>query len=237
MNEINFYGPIILISIIVGLLFIYINAKEIKFKKEEFFYLILYIFIGIIVGAKYYEYFTNIEKYETFDFLSIGLSSYGAIIGIIIMLYIYSKQFKKDIISILYIVIPSLPLIYGLSKIACFISGCCYGIQYNGIFNIVYNNSHSAPSGVHLFPVQIIETIVFVLIFIFFHLNKNRKDKNKYIGYIFITCGIFKFLLDFLRYTHTYQTISSNQITSIMFIIIGFVFTIKKKNYTLKSQK
>ena len=166
--DFNFYGFFIILSLIIGLIFICVNAKELKFTKEDIIFLVVYLLVGMIVGAKYYDYFVNIDNYKSFNFFALGLSSYGAVIGFIIMLFIYSKQFKKDFITMLKLIIPSLPLIYGLSKIACFISGCCYGIEYDGIFSVTYNYSSSAPNGISLFPIQIVETVVFLLIFIFF---------------------------------------------------------------------
>ena len=60
-----------------------------------------------------------------------------------------------------------LPLLYAVGKIGCFIAGCCYGIEYYGIGNVVYNYvPKSEIIGLHLFPIQIVESIVFFLIFI-----------------------------------------------------------------------
>lgn len=225
--EFNLYGFIIIISMLIGLIVIYFNVKKLNYLKEDIFFLIVYLLIGMIVGAKYFDYIINIERYKTFNFMSIGLSSYGAVIGVIVMLVIYSKQFKKSFLTILTSIIPSLPLIYGLSKIACFISGCCYGIEYDGLFSIVYYHSHSAPNGVGLFPVQLVESIIFILIFMLF--NFKVKINDKYTGYMFIVCGFFKFILDFFRHTHMHQMISTNQIVSLLFIIIGIIYIYLKK--------
>ncbi len=227
--DFNFYGFFIILSLIIGLIFICVNAKELKFTKEDIIFLVVYLLVGMIVGAKYYDYFVNIDNYKSFNFFALGLSSYGAVIGFIIMLFIYSKQFKKDFITMLKLIIPSLPLIYGLSKIACFISGCCYGIEYDGIFSVTYNYSSSAPNGISLFPIQIVETVVFLLIFIFFYIKRNKIEDKKYIGYMFIVCGFFKFILDFLRHVHVSEIISTNQVFSLVFIVIGIIFIFYKK--------
>ena len=91
--------------------------------------------------------------------------------------------------------ILSLPLVYGLTKIACFIAGCCGGIPYEGIFKVKYVDALN----IWQFPIQITESIIFLLIFIVCHFFK----KNNNINYIAMTLVyIFKFLLDFLRYDH-----------------------------------
>lgn len=228
--DFSLYATAIITSIMLGLIFMYFNSRKQNLSKEYLFYLIIYILVGIIVGAKYFDYFANINKYKTFKFLSLGLSSYGAVIGITIMIFIYSKQFKKDFYTILSLIMQSVPLIYGISKIGCFLAGCCYGIEYNGPLNVVYKYSNSAPKGIKLFPIQIIEAIVFIIIFIIFYKKRKNTNKKKSVGELFIVCGTAKFLLDFFRHTHMYQLISINQITSILFIGIGLYFMLPKRN-------
>ena len=84
--------------------------------------------------------------------------------------------------------ILSLPLVYGLSKVACAVAGCCGGIPYEGLFKVKYISVQN----IWQFPVQITETIVFIIIFIFCQKNKDKKN----IEYITLSlCAIFKFLL------------------------------------------
>lgn len=226
-TNIPLYGIFILLAIICGLIVIFIDVKNLNFKKEEIIGLLLYVFLGAIFGAKYFVFLTNYSKYNgIFDFWKIGLSSYGAVIGVFIMLFLFSKQFKKKFNELLYALLPSIPLMYGIGKIGCFLAGCCHGIKYNGPFHIVYNYSYSAPKGVSLFPVQLVEALMFLTIFfIVFNKVKAERYNNKIIGLTFIICSISKFLLDYLRISHIGKIISINQIISLIFIAIGlFIF-------------
>ena len=36
--------------------------------------------------------------------------------------------------------IISLPLIYSISKLACFFAGCCFGLPYDGLFSVTYTS-------------------------------------------------------------------------------------------------
>ena len=118
--------------------------------------------------------------------------------------------------------ICSIPLIYSIGKIACFLTGCCYGIEYNGPFSIRYLYSQSNINGVSLFPIQLLESIVFFIIFIIsFNIVIRGKVNNKNIGILTIMIFLCKFLLDFLRFTHMENLISFNQIMCIPFILFG----------------
>lgn len=225
-TTIPIYAICIILSLIVGLIGIYINLKKSDLKKEESLGLIIYIILGTIYGAKLFTIITNLDK-GVIKFQEAGLSSYGAVIGIILMMILFGIQFKKKISDLLYIVVPVIPLMYAIGKIGCFLVGCCYGVEYSGPFNVVYNYSLDAPKGIHLFPIQLVETIVFTIIFLI--INKIDK-KNKRIYLTFIICAISKFILDFLRFREISKILSINQIVSIIFLILGIICYNKDKN-------
>ena len=160
---------------------------------------------------------------------SAGLSAYGGLIGVIIASIIFENIVPTNKKIIKYTIL-SLPLVYGLTKIGCAITGCCGGIAYEWIFKIKYTNALN----IWQFPIQFVEVIVFLLIFVFCHLLRNKR----YISYIVLfLVNIFKFLLDFLRYEHLEVLITKNQIFSIiLFITTLIIFLYNRfKNKTYKA--
>lgn len=230
-TNVPIYGIIILISITIGIIYIFLQNKKIENDKYLNMALVLYMLLGSVFGAKYFSYLSNPSRYNhEFNFFRIGLSSYGAVIGMIILLIVYSMQYKKKLKDLLYFIIPSIPLMYSIGKIGCFLAGCCYGIKYNGLFSVTYHYSHNNINGISLFPVQIVETIVFFIIFLIIcYLQRKNYNKLKVISISFILCGIFKFLLDYLRASHINAFISLNQYVSIIFVIIGLILFFKKE--------
>ena len=212
-----FYGIIIVLSVFIGMYYIYFNLKKDGYKnKQILMYFIMYIVFAFVCGKMY----TSLVYGEE-SFLYAGLSAYGGLVGVVIAAIIFERIIPTDG-SITKYTILSLPLVYGLTKIACSIVGCCGGIPYNGLFKIKYINTLD----IWQFPIQIVETIVFIILFILL----NKFKRNKYINYIslLIVC-IIKFLLDFLRYEHIKLLITRNQIFSIiLFFIIIIVFIINK---------
>lgn len=225
------YGIFILFAVSAGLFVAYKNSKSLNLNKEGSIVLFVYILLGIVYGAKYFSFLSNYQEYDgVFDFWKIGLSSYGAVIGILLMLFIYSRQFKKKFIDLIYIFSPSIPLMYGIGKLGCFFAGCCYGMKYSGPFSVVYNYSNSAIKGVELFPVQLLEAIIFILIFIYINnKSKNKKvDKIIVIGQTFVISGVAKFLLEYFRFNTMSSLLSINQLVSILFIFMGLIFLFNK---------
>ena len=228
-TKIPLYGILVVSGILSGLYIMYKNVKTLNYKKEENYGLILYILLGTLFGAKYFTLLTNFNKFkDNIDFKKIGLSSYGAIIGILILLIIFAKQYKKNFKDLINNILPAIPLMYGISKIGCFLAGCCYGIKYNGPLSITYKYSLSAPKNISLLPIQIIETITFILIYLY--ISKKKKENKNIIGITLLLCGLSKFLLDYLRMNHIDKILTVNQIVSIPFIIIGLILYFKEKS-------
>ena len=217
--KIHPYGFIIVLSVLIGMLYIYQSLKKEKIQKSSIgLYFILYIAFAFI-GGKLFTYLTN-PKDTTI--LTAGLSAYGGLIGTIASSFIFEKIQPSKGMIIKYTVL-ALPLIYSLSKIACFLSGCCYGIPYNGPFSITYTNGLNIP----LFPIQLVETISFGFLFLLVYKNKNKHNIEYF---TIIGVSILKFSLDFLRYDHIHILITVNQIFSIILLIVTIIYMVYKKN-------
>ena len=226
-TKIPIYSIAILLSLIANLIVVTYISRKYNFTRNEIICLLLYENVGIVGGAKILAYLHNYKELNgQFDFLSLGLSSYGAVIGALLFLLLFSRQFKKSLEELLDVFMPAIPLMYAIGKIGCFMAGCCYGVEYSGFGNVVYHYSKAAPEHTHLYPVQIIETVFFIGIFIYI---MTRHKKRKFdLGISLILCGFAKFILEFLRESHIGQILSSTQIISITFIIIGIVIIYKK---------
>lgn len=221
IDKINFpiYEVLIYLSIIIGAIYIYVSMNKENLPKKNIAVFFILFFSIVILTAKMY---TFIEFHGKVKFFTIGLTGYGGLIGVLLASLIYNFIYKDQ--SFFKYTIISLPLIYGFAKLACFFHGCCYGIPYDGFLAVTYPHVMDQS----LFPIQLVESIVFVIIF----LICNTLHNNKNITYItLITICIVKFLLDFLRYGHLQELISNNQIVSIVICSITIiVYLIKKFN-------
>ena len=226
IHRINFpfYGLIIVLSVLIGLLYIYKNLrKEGIEKKYIFYYALLFIPFAFICG-KIYTMLVNFD--QGINLLTAGLSAYGGLFGVVIASIIYEYIFPSNKKFIKYTIL-SLPLIYGLTKIACSIVGCCHGIPYQGLFAVKYVDVLDE----FLFPVQMLEVILNLILF--FIVNK-LKDKKNITFIILISVSIIKFLTDFLRYDHINTMITPNQVFSIFIIVVTIVVLIIYRKKDIK---
>jgi len=212
INRINFpiYMTFILLSFVLAIIFIYIYLKNKKIKKKDILlYLSMIIPFGLI--GSFLICFI-IDK-------DMGLSSYAGCFTLILTALFYEKINPSKDKYYIKSTILSLPLIYGISKLGCFFVGCCYGRPYKGILSVTYTNGLNIP----LFPIQLVESIAFTILFIILVLI-HKKSKTNIINLTIIVCAISKFLLDYLRYDHLTKSITTNQIISILLVLVIIIF-------------
>lgn len=224
IKEINFpiYSTLIVLSLGICFLFNYIFLRSNKVEKNIVLLSLITAITFIFVGGKLFTIITNLN--EDINLITAGLSSYGGAIGLIISVYIFNKIYnkRKEIMYTSYIL--SLPLTYSIAKFACFAVGCCHGINYNGIFSVQYEKWNY----VNMFPIQLVESIIFLTIFCII-LILYKKYKYKYcIELTVISSALSKFVLDYLRASHINKILSVNQIISLIFIILFSISWIKK---------
>ena len=230
-TKVPLYVYCIEIALIANIVVAIVLSKKYKYKTKEIISLVLIENFGIILGAKVYWFVENLQRANyKFSFFSSGMSSYGGLIGALLSLFVFKLVFKKNLKDLFYIFIPSVPIMYSISKIGCFLVGCCYGIEYNGIGKVIYNYSTYHKNPTYLFPVQLAESIVFLGIFIYnMVMHKKNKYDMKVIGINFILCGSAKFMLEFLRASHVGVILSPTQFVSILFAFSGFIIYVKKR--------
>lgn len=246
------YGILIFIGIFLGaILAIKYFSKFNNVKKEDVIYCIIYAVIGLGVGAKLLYIITNIPfliaNYENLNMLETikdmfvgGFVFYGGLIGAVLGILIYSKQFKISFKSLLLTIVPAVPLVHAVGRIGCFFAGCCYGIEYHGFGNVVFTNTEFAPLNIPLFPTQLLECICNLVIFlILLFTYKRYLGTYKTVALYCILYSITRFFIEFLRgdlIRGFLFNLSTSQLISIGILIVGiFAYIYSSKKFATKS--
>lgn len=243
--EIASYGTIICIGFFVGILVSTYRAKIYDLNKEDVFFASLYAVIGLLVGAKLLYIAINIpEIIKNFDYivsnpriimnmLQGGFVFYGGLMGSVVGIYIYCKQYNIKFLDITENLTPSVPLIHAFGRIGCFCAGCCYGIPYEAPIGLMFNNSQIAPHNITLFPVQLFESILNLLLFVCLMIyGRKRLSKGKLLCIYLIAYAVIRFILEYFRYDAERGIllgISTSQWISILLVMIVFIVYLKNK--------
>jgi len=239
--EIRWYS----LAYIFGIIFGWIYCKKKLIKDEKLFNLfndfLTYVIIGIIVGGRLgYVLIYNLEYFlknffEIFMIWNGGMSFHGGLIGIFLGSLIFAKKNNINPFYFLDKIALVAPIGIFLGRVANFINSELYGKETEIFWSVKF----VAIDNISRHPSQIYEAIFEGLI-LFLLLNYlNNKENFKKTGLIssmfLILYSSFRFLIEFFRepdlqigYLIFHLTLG--QIISIIFIIIGTLLYLIKKN-------
>lgn len=210
---INSFGVCLALALVI---FIFFVSKDSSLKKilniDDVINITIYTaIIGVISGRLLYI-ITEFPKYESFwDIINIsngGGSVLGSVIGAMIYLIAFAYKRNLPVLQILDIAGIYAPIIHSISRIGCFLAGCCYGCQSNLPWAITYTNPETiAPLYVSIHPTQLYSAGIFFLIFLFLYFGfakaKSRIPGLAFSVYLILSC-IERLFVDFIRGDRTF---------------------------------
>lgn len=216
-NIFQIYYIVILLAIIIS--YISINFIEKLTKIERLYLLSCYVFsmFGMIIGAKVLS-ITETMIFHKNEYITIfsGFSYMGGVLGFVIFNKVYNLIYKSVPSKINNLELLAIPLIYSISKIACYCVGCCGGIN-----NI---------------PIQIIECLIYLTIFIVSTLRYKRHGMKELIANLsLVALCIIRYIVDFFRVEKNIVllNITLTQVVCIIVIFIELItiYQIKRKEH------
>ena len=199
--DIYWYGIIIAVSVIIGLIITKLldGKYGIKYGTVEEFVLCA-IPVSIIFARLYYVIFSW-ESYKD-DLLSVfkiwngGLAIYGGIIGAILTAFIYCKVKKIKVFDLTDFCIPLLALGQAIGRWGNFVNREAYGIESNSFFRMELLQRNGEYSSVH--PTFLYESfgllIIFAILMIF-----NRRFSGEKTALYFFMYGLLRAGVEWLR--------------------------------------
>ena len=219
-----------------------IKAAHLKFNIKEFDDLITYLIISIIVGGRLgYIIFYNLGYYlaNPFDIIKVwqgGMSFHGALLGIIIGTYIFSKKKNVPTFFLLDIIACVSPIGIFLGRLANFINGELVGKVTSVSWGIIFPLIDSLPRH----PSQLYEAVLegAVLFLILNSLIFKQTYKMGTCSYLFlIYYGIFRIISEFFRQPdpqigYLFNLFSMGTLLSFLMIISGLIilYILRGKN-------
>ena len=213
--EFPVYGIVSLIGFVLAIIVACIIAKNSPIPKQDVLFASFYCGMGILVGAKLLYFITVLPKIiahidllftKPLAVIIYGFSGfvfYGGLIGGALGVIIYCKQFHMPLFPYMNIAAPAIPIMHCLGRIACFLTGCCYGIEYHGPFAVQYPEGTDVKglSDFERFPVQLVESLFNLVLFIvlFTYVRKKNPKPGKALGIYLTAYSIARFTLEFFR--------------------------------------
>lgn len=248
------YGLMLALSFLFGILLATYRAKKAGLSPEKIMDLSVWIVISAIIGSRFLYVIFHIDEFRGHWLDTInpfqssgrigiaGLTMLGGVVLAIIVSLIFFKVKKMPILKTCDVMVPAVGLGEFLTRIGCFLNGCCHGVPTDLPWGVTFNNPHSAclPEYLHtvIHPTQLYSSLSGLIIFIVLMVvDRYKKHDGTLFFLFFILYGISRILVDFVRYYENSAMIglglTINQGISIAMLLIGIaglVFLNFKKN-------
>ena len=247
--EVRWYSLAYIFGILIGWWFakkiidFKILNKIINFDSKIFDDLISYIIISMIIGGRFgYVIFYNFSYYlsNPFDILKIwqgGMSFHGALIGIILGTYFFSKKVKVNFFVFLDLIACVAPIGIFFGRIANFINGELYGKPSNIFWSVIFPEIDKIPRH----PSQLYEAVLegLVLFIILTIVIYKKTISTGVVSALFmIFYGFFRIISEQFREPdaqvgYLFDLFSMGSILSFFMILVGLIILKKVKNNEL----
>lgn len=240
--EILVYPIILVVALLSSVIVIHLCKKVHSYVFDEVLKICPMILIGAFIGGKLtYLLISGLSNNAlTIANLLSGFVFYGGVIGAGITLWLFRKRLGHTVLHYTDILVIGLPLGQAIGRLGCYLNGCCYGIEYEGILAIKYMVDGRLTSVV---PTWFCESIFCFVLFIFLYKGCNKANVGHHTAVYLISYSIFRFILEFFRGDEIRGVgnyFSFSQVVSLIVLLVGitiFIFSKRQSiNYMFKER-
>lgn len=249
------YGLMMALAFIAAIVLCYYRAKKAGLDVDKILNLAIIAIITGMVGAyllyifvtySFSEIIGSIKDGSFYVFKSGGLVFYGGFILAAVCCIGYVLIKKLSLAEYATAIIPSIPLAHAIGRVGCFMAGCCYGRVCDTVVSVIYTNPiGGAPVGVPVFPVQLLEAVLNLIIFAILLVYTRKKAKSFSSVFLYLLCySIVRFTVEYFRADEIrgiFLGLSTSQWISIALLligIVGFILTLRydKKHVNMQTE-
>jgi phosphatidylglycerol---prolipoprotein diacylglyceryl transferase len=228
---IHAYGLLLAISFLVGIFWAMKRGEQRGIHKDDVMDAGLWVVVSAILGSRLFYVVTHLEEFRGrwLDTISpiqssgeigiAGLSMLGGVVCALAAITWFCFAKKIRVLRFFDSCAPSLALGLALTRIGCFLNGCCFGKPGNQPWCMVFPDSSPAGAflpGRHVHPTQLYSSLYdFAMLGVLLLLDRRRRADGVLSSVFFILYGLFRFFIDFVRF---YEA-------SVQFKVMGFAFT------------
>ncbi|RMH70397.1 MAG: prolipoprotein diacylglyceryl transferase [Gemmatimonadetes bacterium] len=209
--SIKSYGVMLALSFITGTYLSLQRAKQVGLNPDDIIDLILVILVSSIGGARMLFVATHFSYYYTAPIRILmvwegGLILYGGIIGALLAGWWFVRRRNIPFLKAADTVIPAVALGIGITRIGCFLNGCCFGFSCDPDFVLGVTFPVGSPADIaglsgKLYPTQLYSSVAGFVLFGVLSVADRKKRFEGFTLSLFLTLyALFRFIVEFYRY-------------------------------------
>jgi len=188
--------------------------------------------LGVVLGGRFgYVFFYNFDRFLAdplwlFQVWTGGMSFHGGLIGVLVAIWIYSRNQNLQFFQVADFIAPLVPIGLGAGRIGNFIGGELWGRASEVPWAMVFPRDEL---GLPRHPSQLYQFVLEgLLLFAILWLYSRKARPTMAVSGLFLACyGWFRFLVEFVREPDAHigylawQWLTMGQILSLPMVVVG----------------
>ncbi|KPJ61347.1 MAG: hypothetical protein AMJ46_01155 [Latescibacteria bacterium DG_63] len=207
--RLTFYGLALTVSFLLGTHLAIRRAKKSEVPEDLVVWLALVILLLAVAGSRTLYVVTHWEEFRggfasVFKLWGGGLTMYGGVVAAIVGGIAFIRSRGYPVWSVADTIAPSLALGEGITRIGCFMNGCCFGVPTGLPWAVVFPEDSFAAAvfgmaAIH--PSQLYSSaLAFVVLAFLLWLDRRKRFEGQLFWSYVLTSAAARFLVDFTRY-------------------------------------
>jgi phosphatidylglycerol:prolipoprotein diacylglycerol transferase len=251
--QIRSYGFMLALSFLVGIYLAAWRAKRRGVNPQDMLDLSVYIILSAVVGSRFLYVLFHLEDYasplEFFALWEGGATFYGGLALALAASVWFTRRKGLAFLAVADIMTPSIALGMALTRVGCFLSGCCFGRATDAPWGVLFPTTCEAgkysaalaielgTSAVHLHPTQLYSSLYGMAIFAVLLLVERRLIKRGALfGLLLVLAGLSRFTVDFFRFyeenTRAIAGLTVSQLMAVALAALGVYLIVRKTTAT-----
>lgn len=201
------YGALLALSFVIGFWLSARRGRRYGFSSDLVLDFCLMVMISSVVGVRLFYFVTHPDHfqpwYEVFLLWKGGLTLYGGILLAIVAVWWFCRRRSVPFLKMADVLAPQVALGIGITRLGCFLNGCCYGKPTDGPCGVVFPQTCAAgweTGGAHIHPTQIYASAGGFLVWLLLLLWERRTGRpGGTFARFLLLYGLSRFLVDFWR--------------------------------------
>jgi phosphatidylglycerol:prolipoprotein diacylglycerol transferase len=207
--EIHSYGLMLAVAFIVGMQVALSEAGQRKLDEGRLSALCLWIMVLAIAGSRLLYVASHHESYagrwgDAFKLWEGGLTMYGGFLAALGGSLLYLRRHRMPVLTVCDAFSPAIALGSGITRLGCFLNGCCFGRPCHLPWAITFDPDSFAGTtypGVPLHPTQLYLALAGFASFALLWSLRRRLTRPGQLFFLFLLIeSTSRFVIDFFRH-------------------------------------
>ena len=217
------YGLMLALSFLLGILLARWRGRKVGLDTQRLIDLAVVVIIASVVGSRAMYVLFHLDEFSgnPLDIINPfqssgqvgiqGLSMYGGVILSVLAGLWFLRHQRMPVWRVVDVIAPSIALGIVLTRIGCFLNGCCFGKPGDLPWCVVFPPESAAGyffPGTPLHPTQLYASLYGLLILVMLLLSERLKRFDGFTFWLFILLyAAARFSIDFVRYYERTMTV------------------------------